>query len=756
MRGPLKHGRSAASVQADFCLNPLALAKGREFDRSGFWDVLARWRLLLVAILACVLLALPTAAAEATAKNVLILFRFFNPHESFTGTMESSVRAHFSGPVSFTLAYLENPRFEEESYQNSMAESFNKSYGRDKPDVVVAIDYSTLEFLEHYRRRIFHGLPVPIVFVGVASNWLEGRQIGPGVTGVAYPVGVRGTLDLALHLHPDANAVAVITDTSEWERYWLAVIQSELRRYHDKVAEIDLIGPPSKELLERVNALPSHTIVFFNLASRLSTNPEVTTFDVLAAASKRVPTYSLLGSNGLGQGSIGGAFYDEKKEALLTGEAVSRVLAGERPENIPVVYDSPQVQVDWRQLRRWHIPESALPPGSVVLYREPTLWERDRRYFLPGIAVIVLQASLILGLLWQRARRRRSEVELRRSEGKFSKVFRQSPLAKAIARASDGCYIEVNEAFERQTGWKQEEVIGRSPLDLGIWMDPDQRVKFLKELAMKGKVRDMEVRFRRKDGQIRTGLGSAELLEVDGIPCVLSVDADITERKMTEEALATLSGRLIETQEEERKRIAREIHDDYQQRLAMVAMDLEGLSESVGGHSAEAAQTLHQLFDQVSELGADLHSLSHRLHSSTLESLGLIAGVRAFCEEFSLQQEMEVEFVHENVPRFISKDAALCLFRIVQESLRNVKRHSGVQRAEVRLELVEEKLHLSVTDRGRGFNANKPAEEKGIGVRSMEERLRLLGGKLEIESKPMEGTRIDAWLPFKVSSECRS
>ena len=262
-------------------------------------------------------------------------------------------------------------------------------------------------------------------------------------------------------------------------------------------------------------------------------------------------------------------------------------------------------------------------------------------------------------------------------------------------------------------------------------------------------MRDLEVRIRRKDGQIRTTLGSAELIEVNGKPCTLSVIADVTERKRAEEALASLSGRLIEAQDEERKRIAREIHDDYNQRVAMLAIDLEQLAENVGDSSGKTSQKVHELFDRVSELGADLHSLSHRLHSSTLESLGLLVGLEAFCKEFAEQQGVQVDFVHENVPRGVPADAALCMFRITQEALRNIKRHSGANRAEVRLEQLDGRLHLSVSDRGRGFNSNKPPAERGIGIHSMEERLRLLGGKLEIQSRPMEGTRIDAWLPSR-------
>jgi signal transduction histidine kinase len=223
---------------------------------------------------------------------------------------------------------------------------------------------------------------------------------------------------------------------------------------------------------------------------------------------------------------------------------------------------------------------------------------------------------------------------------------------------------------------------------------------------------------------------------------------DVTERKMAEEALSGVIGRLIAVQEEERKRIAREIHDDYNQRLAMLAIDVEELAEQIGNSPADAGERLFEIWNGISELGADLHSLSHSLHSSTLESLGLIEGARAFCEEFAGQQRIQVDFAHENVPPDVPEEAALCLFRIVQESLRNVKRHSGADTAEVRLEASGEKLHLSVADRGMGFHVSQRSSRDGIGIRSMEERLRSLGGCLEIDSRPMEGTRIDAWLPL--------
>ena len=505
-------------------------------------------------------------------------------------------------------------------------------------------------------------------------------------------------------------------------------------------------------LLERLKHLPSDTIVYHTAISQDAAGDhfiDSAQSIPMVASAANAPVF-VMDDVDLRAGTVGGDLVNWADDGRIAAEMAARVLNGERPQDIPVVTSNHAYMFDWRALKRWGMNEKDLPPGSILLHRQPGFWELYKQYVFAAIFLILVQSAAILGLLWQRARRRKTEAELIRSEEKFSKSFRRSPLAISIASTKDGCYIDVNETFEQQTGWCRDEVIGRSPSDINLWVDPHQRSLFIQKLLAEGSVRELEVRIRRKDGQIRTTLGSAELIEVNGKPCTLSVIADVTERKRAEEALASLSGHLIETQDEERKRIAREIHDDYNQRVAMLAIDLEQLAENVGDSSGETSQKVHELFDRVSELGADLHSLSHRLHSSTLESLGLLAGLEAFCKEFAEQQGVQIDFVHENVRRGLPADAALCMFRITQEALRNVKRHSGANRAEVRLEQLDGSLHLSVSDRGKGFNSNKPAAERGIGIHSMEERLRLLGGNLEIQSRPMEGTRIDAWLPLKM------
>lgn len=227
-----------------------------------------------------------------------------------------------------------------------------------------------------------------------------------------------------------------------------------------------------------------------------------------------------------------------------------------------------------------------------------------------------------------------------------------------------------------------------------------------------------------------------------------ALEHDIAERKRAEAALTDLSVRLINAQEEERRRLARELHDDINQRLAMLAIDLEKTAMSLPAESNGAVGHLQELSNRTSDIGGDLHRLSHNLHSSTLDVLGLNEGVRSLCAEFTEQQDLQVEFVSHDVPRRVPPNTSLCLFRIAQEGLRNVKKHSAARRAVVQLVGNGDEITLSITDTGSGFDPRDVTFKAGLGLRSMQERLRAVGGNFEIHSRRGGPTRIIARAPL--------
>ena len=677
-------------------------------------------------------------AQQRDEKHVLLLFSEYGQRSTFLELFESSVRAQVRANITFDEAYLEGPyRVELNSYLDSEAETLHRRFEGRKLDLVVAAGPSALSFTEQYRDKTFPG--VPVLFTAISSEQFGGKT-WQGATGVVNHIGIGETIDLLLRLEPDTAALAVVSPD---DPYWVAATHHELDRYKGRVKEIFFIGPPGPALFEKIAALPPHTVVLFDLALNESGQPPLAGFDLLDAVAQRIPTYSAWPGICLNHGCVGGAFEEKPRIIQQTADLAARVLSGEPVDKIPVAEIAGlQVSVDWRALQRWHIPESALPPGSLILFREPTLWDRGRKYFLTGIAVIVVQSFLIFTLFWQRTRRRKTEIELAKSEQKFSKAFRSSPLAITIVSANDDRYIDVNEAFEIQTGWKRDEVIGRSPRELNLWVDPEQQVGFLNQLFDHGNVKDLEVRYCRKDGQIRTALGSAELIDIHGEQCALSVIADITERKKAEEAMAGISGKLIEAQETERSRIARELHDDINQRLAMVAISLKMAKENLPDSDVRTSRILDETGEQISELENDVQALSHRLHSSKLEYLGLEGAASGFCRELSEGHNVKIDFHCEDIPEELSSDVSLCLFRVLQEALHNALKYSGVDEFEVSLAGISNGLELRVHDSGAGFDPKRTGNGHGLGLTSMKERMRLVDGEFSIDSKPGHGTTV--------------
>ena len=696
----------------------------------------------------CILLFVlvgPATAAEPAVKNVLVLHNQANLPQSWA-LMESTVRARVPGEINFYTSSVENPRFDEEVYRESLAETLRRGYGGVKLDVVVASSYPVLKFAMQYRDRMFPG--VPIVFTDVSST--EGQKMWPGVTGVISPLGMRETIDLALHLHPNARAVAVISGTTEWDKYWLAVAHSELIRHLNTVREIDLIGPSSHQIVEKIAELPPSTVVLFQLRPDDLTQPALEPFDVLADVGQRLPTYSAWPGLALDRGGVGGAYRNFRKDAVLNGEIVARVLLGERPENIPIVHDSDlRVRVDWRALQRWGIPESALPPGTVVEYRQPTFWQRDRKYIVMAIALIAAQALLIAGLLLQRARKRKAEAVLVESEERFRVMADTTPSLVWMCDAR-GRITYLNGRRLAFTGRNSSGDDGDNWVTYVHPDDVEHMVGALYEALKTKQPFSQEYRLLRNDGVYRWMFDVASpRVNGDGsFGGFIGSAIDTTDQKLAQQALEKVSGQLIAAQEAERSRIARELHDDICQRLVLLSMELEQANRESNGSSVQRNPRIEKIKQHCAEIAGAVQALSHQLHSSKLEYLGIVAAVTSFCREFSEQHEVSVKFSNQNVPRFLPADISLSLFRVTQEALQNALKYSGVSEFSVTLRGAAGEIQLEISDGGVGFDVEQAKRQKGLGLVSMQERVHLVHGIFAIESKAGSGTRIFIRVPF--------
>jgi signal transduction histidine kinase len=586
--------------------------------------------MVLVLFTACLLFQ-PRANTEVKeVKRVLVFYELGRSSPAVTlidhemlATLEDS-----RYQIELYREYLETTLFDDPAAQDTLRESYIRKYQSRRPDLIIALGPSSLQFMVDAHEKFFAG--IPIVFGGTSQPQADNPTLDPHFTGCWESFEPEKTLDVALRLQPGSRHIMVVGGMLSYDKHLEAIYRERLHGYESSLEFTYLTDLDMPSLLERLKHLPDQTIVLYThigMDAKGTKYISASQAGPMVASAANAPVFGPSDVD-LGHGQVGGYLQSFAIEGKIVGGIAVRILNGEKPENVPIVPGANAYIFDWRALQRWRFKESDLPAGSEVLFRSPSFWQRTQWMWATAFFV-----TLSLGLLAVYIRSNRKQLKV---------------------------------AKDRQLG---------------------------------------------------------------------------------------LSGMLITAQEKERSRLASEIHDDFSQRLALLALGLENAEEAIGTSPSEAVKQVHGLLNSASEIGADLHTLSHRLHSSTLEALGLVPGVTALCKEFAIQQGIEIDFLPEDIPRSVRPDVALCLFRIVQEGLRNLKKHSGCAKAQVRLRRVGEKLVVSVSDEGVGFDVRKVGEKEGLGVRSMEERAHLLGGQFKFHSEPGKGTRIEAWVPLQSKSE---
>jgi PAS domain S-box-containing protein len=338
--------------------------------------------------------------------------------------------------------------------------------------------------------------------------------------------------------------------------------------------------------------------------------------------------------------------------------------------------------------------------------------------------------------------------ETRESEERFSLIADAAPALIWMA-GTDMLRSYFNKPWLEFTGRSVDSELGNGwaegvhPQDLRSREDASMRAVDRREEFR------IEYRLRRHDGEYRWILdtGVPRFNHGGSFAGYVGIGIDVTDRKQAEEALASVSYKLIEAQERERTRIARELHDDIGQRLAFLAIELEQLQHSPSNLS-EVRRRVGELQKQTSQIATDVQLVSHELHSSRLDYLGIAPAIRGFCQEFGEQQKVEIDFKTHDLPNPMPPDISLCLFRVLQEALHNSAKHSGARRFKVRLWGASDEIHLTVSDSGAGFVLEAARESQGLGLISMEERVKCVKGTFSIHSQPKRGTRIHACVPL--------
>jgi PAS domain S-box-containing protein len=703
----------------------------------------------------------PVAATQSPQKTVLVLIPMQRGAFSsldMDATIRTVLNDGLAGQLDYYTEYLDVVRFPEPDYQPAVRDFFRRKYISQTFDVVVAPTNAMVDFAITYRDELFPNATV--VFAA------DSPRSGPKTTGVVFPFNAKSSIDIAIQLHPDLRHVFVVSGVSISDRYYQGLAREQFRPYEGRLSFTYSSGLAMPDLLRQLAELPQQTIVYF---LSFFDDGYGSKFDTLAALDRVVavanaPTYVWLDTSA-GHGAVGGSVLSVERLAGAMADVALRVLNGESPETIPVREIDPNIaQFDWRQLQRWGISESRLPAGSLVRFRQRSLWDQYKFYIVAATIVVVLQTALIAGLLVQRVRRRRIEGALRESEERFRLMADTAPVLIWRSGVDKACDF-FNQPWLQFRGRTMEQELGDGWAEGVHGADLERYLATYTQAFDEHRPFRIEYRLRRADGEYRWLLDSGvpRFASDGGFAGYIGSCIDITERQRAEAELREseaslrkshrqnqeLAGRLITAQEVERARIARELHDDVGQRLASFSIALGTLRRRLPSASEPVRDELAGLQREAVTLGNDLRSLSHTLHPALLEHLGLVDALRKRCEEVSDESGVTVTLDVTSEVGPVPDEVGLCLYRVAQEALRNVVNHAQARSARVELSRQNGRVAMRVTDDGRGFEPETAAGHRGLGLISLDERVRTMAGTMAIESSPHTGTTLWVTLPFE-------
>jgi signal transduction histidine kinase len=581
--------------------------------------------MLRVALTAILFIVATLVASAAEPKRVILLHSFGRDVKPWSD-YAAAIRAELGRQSPWSLEIIDHSvvtaRFRKARPQVPLVEYLRALYDDYPVDLIVTIGAPATAFFQRHRQQLFP--TVPMVLTAVNQLLVQHSDLTADDAVVAVYNDFAAFFENILRVLPDTANIAVVVGSSPIEKFWEEEIGKAAKPLADRIAFTWYGHLSFEDILKHAAELPPRSVIFWETmavdAKGVVHDGDTALKRLHAVANAPIFSYQ---EAFFGGEIVGGPMRSTLEVARQTAAIAVRILGGEKAGDIktaPIGFAAPKF--DWREMQRWGISESRLPPGSEIHFRNPTVWEQYRLQIVGVFGIVLGQSALIGWLLYEYRRRRRSEA-----------------------------------------------------------------------------------------------------------------------------AAHELSGRLISAQEEERARLARELHDDVTQRLGVLAIDAGREERNLAKGSGAAAW--HMMREGLARLSNDVHALSYRLHPSILEDLGLRAALKSECEHVVDTTQLRLDLDVNEIPEQVPPDVALCLFRITQESLRNIARHASANRVVIRLRRLNGGLQLTVKDNGQGFNPEGPRVKASLGLASMRQRVALLGGQLEIDSKPFQGTTISAWVPIK-------
>jgi PAS domain S-box-containing protein len=700
------------------------------------------------------LVALTSFSAVAAPKRVLVVHSFVNaapPYTTHSTAFEKALTELMGERVDLDEVSLNMARYASVDMQEALVDYMRKRQAKWQPDLVVPIGAPAGNFVAKYRNQLFPE-NMPILYAGMDSRTLGPDVLKQNATYIGDSVNIPGLVEDILQIAPATTNIVVVIGASALESYWKEVFEQEYKVFTNRVDFTWLNNLSFDQMLDRVSHTPPRSFILFILLMRDASGVTCDADDAL----KRIHAVANAPVNGvfqhqLGLGIVGGRHYQTEATAVEAARVAVRILRGEPATNFPPKLLAPLgPRYDARELQRWNISRNNLPADSVVLFRTPTVWERHFWWIISGLSVFIAEALLIVALLANLRKRRRVERSLLESEQRLS-------LATAAAEIGAWMWdigpdeIWATENWRRMFGFPPEAVIRYEAFLQRI--HPDDRAKV--ERAVRHTLDDgidyvSEHRVVRPDGAeswvaARGRLAAAGNGEAKRL---LGASVDITARKRAEQTAYQLSGRLLHAQEEERARLAKELHDGLSQNLALLSVEMEMLGQRLPETPEQINERLNDFSKEAKGLSAEVHRISHGLHPAKLAQLGLTVALGSFCREVETAHGIKVCFDARDVPRVLPSEVALCLYRVAQEAIQNVVKHSEAKKTTVELVMAGDRIHLSVTDDGTGFEMGAERGNGSLGLVSMQERVRLVHGEVSVKSAPGQGTRVEARVPL--------
>jgi signal transduction histidine kinase len=726
---------------------------------------------------------------------------------SIDKVLPSTMQSRSRVPVHFYTEFLDLNMFDGGTPQRELRELLRRKYETRHIDLIVAAGRLAVPIALQNRANLFSNASV--VFIAVDRSAAATLDLDAAATGTWMHQGWAETLDLATRLHRGMRRAVVVVGSTPAERFYVKAAREQLAASAGSIEVRYLIDLSFEDVLKEVAALSKDTVVLAGPFLRDRTGRDFLTPEAISriTVASKVPVYGITEAS-IGAGVVGGHVLSFEAHGRVVADLALRVLAGERPP--PTAAGTTVPMFDDRQLKRWRIDRRLLPAGSVVLFHEPSVWERYREYIIGGVGLLLVQTGFIAALLVQRAQRRRAQRSLRARLqfetllADLSRDLASCPVAAIDQGIEKGLRRIVEDlGTDRASLWTPIDgtVGGRithSWARAGVpslpavvdekhfpWSFNQIRQGRVVRLPLRDGMSDETSTDQQNLGRIGTrSTAIAPLVEGGAVVGGLSVGTVAEERRWPDElvprlrlladifanALARqhaaraaaesakdirdLAGRLITAQEEERRRIARELHDGVNQDLAGLSIALstieDGLPEST---PIGRRQELVRIQARAVELAEAIRHLSHELHPGVLQYAGLATALRSHCREFEREHGLPVTFHADDGLGTIPPDVALCLYRVTQEALKNAAKHAKASHVWVAVTRDRSDLVLTIRDDGRGFDLGEAQARGGLGLISLDERVRLAGGQLALDAKPQQGTEIHVRVPLRASEE---